>query len=130
MPGLLQTPQAPPQPAGGGMIPQVQASAPRMKPADAMAMFAGAGEQLIRQDRELFKDIKQRTRAVHLQYEQMAKLIQIAGAMGQDASALAPIMETLDKERKKLMREIVGRANVPTSASKPSRPKLDMPQLK
>jgi len=134
MPGLLQTPQPGPQagpqaPAGGMIPPQVQATAPRQQPIDPMAMFAGAADSLMATDRELFDDIKMRARAVNAQFEQMGKLMQIAGAMGQDTSALMPIMDTLMKEREKMMREIIGKANVPTSASKPAKPQVQRPAM-
>ena len=96
---------------------------------DPMAMFAGAADSLMATDRELFDDIKMRARAVNAQFEQMGKLMQIAGAMGQDTSALMPIMDTLMKEREKMMREIIGKANVPTSASKPAKPQVQRPAM-
>lgn len=86
---------------------------------DGSQFFMDAAAELMLTDPALSDDIKGRARALDLQSRQMMKLMQIGSAMGEDMSSLGPIAEQLQKARQKAFQELIGRANVPTSATKP-----------
>lgn len=150
MPGLLQTKlQRPPHGSGRsmnygnlmqqqGQRQQAQAgmaqgrriediAAPGQMGRDGSQFFMEAAAELMLTDPALSDDIKGRARALDLQSKQMMKLMQIGSAMGEDMSSLGPIAEQLQKARQKAFQELIGKANVPTSASKPSKPELKKP---
>jgi hypothetical protein len=123
MPGLLQTG---PQPQAGGLMPGRPAPPPVMPqpgpppgmqqpgmqppmPPPPRAMLAETGNRVIAKDRAMFDEIKQRARVVGIQAEQMGKLMMIAQKVGIDVSALEPIMETLQEERQRVMKQIIAK---------------------
>lgn len=109
--GLLAAPrqQAAPQGMAG---PQGMAAMGQQQPANAGQFFMDAAAQLMMTDPDLADDTKARARSLDTQSKQMAKLMQIATAMGEDVSALGPIAQQLQKQRDKAFKELIGRANV------------------
>lgn len=91
--------------------------------------FQEAAANLMMTDPDLADDIKARARSLDMQSKQMAKLMQIGAAMGEDVSSLGPIVEQLQQQRQKAFRDLIGRANVPTSASKPGKPDIKRPRM-
>lgn len=96
---------------------------------DGSQFFKDAAAQLMMTDPALKDDIKARARSLDLQSTQMMKLMQIGKAMGEDTSALMPIAEQLQKARQKAFQELIGRANVPSKASKPARANISKPRM-
>ena len=144
MPGLLQPPQRPMR--GSGMLPaQGQGTQARnnMMPQSGFAGMAPPGQgpmggnqffldasvDLMLTDPALDQDIRARARALSAQTKQMTKLLQIGAAMGEDVSGLMPIAQQLEQARQKVFKELIGRANVPTSASKPGKPQMSAPKV-
>lgn len=103
--------------------------APGQMQRDGSEFFQEAAANLMMTDPDLAEDIKGRARALDMQSKQMAKLMQIGAAMGEDVSSLGPIAEQLKAQRDKIFKELIGRANVPTSASKPGKPQMRKPTM-
>lgn len=151
MPGLLQPPQRPRHGSGvsvnygnllqsqgqgaqarNNMMPQqgfAGMAPPGQGPQGANQFFLDASVDLMLTDPALDDDIRGRARALSAQTKQMTKLLQIGAAMGEDVSGLMPIAQQLEQARQKVFKELIGRANVPTSASKPARPDIRKPRM-
>lgn len=126
--GLLAGPPQPAAPPGMGS-PQGMAAMGQPQQFDGSQFFMDAAAGLMMTDPALSDNIKGRARSLDMQSKQMMKLMKIAQAMGEDVSSLGPIADQLLQQRDKVFKELVGRANVPTSASKPARPKVNRPRM-
>lgn len=126
--GLLAAPPQRAAPPPGMGSPQGMAAMGQPQQ-DGSQFFMDAAAQLMMTDPALKDDIKGRARALDMQSKQMMKLMQIGAAMGEDVSSLGPIAQQLQKQRDKAFKELIGRANVPTSASKPGRPDIRKPRM-
>lgn len=86
---------------------------------DGSRMFEDAALELLTKDKELAKAILPQARALQMQKQTLDRLMMIGQSAGEDVTALGPIQEYLEEQRQRMSRDILAKANLPSSASKP-----------
>lgn len=112
LPGLLQ------QQRKQGMTGMMH-GAPSMAMGDGKPFFEEAAMSLLLQDKDLLKTIAPQAMALQKQQQALEKVVAIGTKMGEDMSYMAPLMDQLKQQRKEMERTILGKAQVPSKASKP-----------